>query len=232
VSDHRLPVRPNLEQLEHQAEDLLRETQGANPEATLAQAQLAVAGNYQAPSWPRLVHAVRLANAIWDDDLDTVRELVIGNPRLLHEQVLIRADSNWGPPLTYAANLGRDRIIRMLHGLGATDLQTALDRAALQGQVSTGLMLHAMLGRPTPPDDSLGGPAYTLSADGTAFLLSLGARVKDEAGRRLAPVDVVLQTDSRKPEVKHAILEMYGKHGLEYPDTAPMALHRGAIRSF
>jgi len=229
VSERRLPVRPNLDQLKHQAKDLLQEMQATTPLARLADAQLALARSYQASSWPRLVHAVRLANAIWDDDIDTVRELVTGNPQLLHEQVLIRTNSNWGPPLTYAANLGRDRIIRMLHELGAIDLETALDRAALQGQVQTGLMLHAMMGRPMPPDDSLGGPAYTLSAEGTAFLLGLGVRVVDQAGRRLAPVDVVLQTDSRRPAVKHAILEMYEKHGLEYPDTAPMALHRGRI---
>jgi len=229
MAEHRLPVRPSLEQLTHQANDLLREMQAADQASTLADAQLALARGYQAANWSRLVHAVRLANAIWDDDLDTVRELVAGNPHLLREPVLIRANSNWGPPLTYAANLGRDRIIRMLHELGATDLETALDRAALQGQVQTGLMLHAMLGRPTPPDDLLGGPAYTLNAEGTAFLLSLGVRVTDERGRRLAPVEVVLETDSRKPAVKHAILEMYEKHGLEYPDTAPMALHRGRI---
>lgn len=47
-----------------------------------------------------------------------------------------------------------------------------MDRAALQGQIETGLMLHAMLGRPVPPDDSLGGPAYTLSREGTEFLLA------------------------------------------------------------
>lgn len=228
-SERRLPVRPNLDQLKHQAKDLLAELRGSNPGAKLADAQLALARQYQASSWTRLSHAAQLADAIWQDDLEAVAALVTGSPRLLHEHVLIRTNSNWGPPLTYAANLGRDRIIRMLHGLGATDLNTALDRAALQGQVETGLMLHAMLGRPKPPDDSLAGPAYTLSAEGTAFLLELGVRVVDEAGRRLAPVDVVLQTDSRKPAVKHAILEMYEKHGLEYPDTAPMALHRGRI---
>lgn len=228
-SERRLPVRPNLDQLKHQAKELLAELRVTSPDAKLADAQLTLARGYQASSWPRLVHAVQLANAIWDDDLDTVRDLVTGHPQLLREQVLIRANSNWGPPLTYAANLGRDRIIRMLHGLGATDLETALDRAALQGQVQTGLMLHAMLGRATPPDDSLGGPAYTLSAEGTAFLLGLGVRAVDQGGRRLAPVDVVLQTDSRRPAAKHAILEMYVKHGLEYPDTAPMALHRGRI---
>jgi ankyrin repeat protein len=40
---------------------------------------------------------------------------------------------------------------------------------------------------------------------------------------------MVLETDSRKPSEKHAILEMYAKHGVELPDTPPMALHRGRI---
>lgn len=151
------------------------------------------------------------------------------NPKLIHEHALIRTNSNWGPPMSYAANLGRDRIIRMLHELGATDLGTAIDRAALQGKIGTARMLHEMLGRPTPPDDSLGGPAYTLSAEGTALVLELGARVHDDAGKLLAPVAVVLETDSRRPVAKHAILEMYASHGVELPDTPTMALHRGRI---
>jgi len=242
----RLPVYPDLEQLKHQAKDLLRafrdgdaaalaEFREFHPDpvtpasARLADAQLVLARSYQAPSWPRLVQAVELVDAIWRDDLEAVEALVTRNPHLIHEQALIRLDSNWGPPLTYAANLGRDRIIRMLHRRGATDLETAMDRAALQGKVGTALMLHAMLGKPAPPEGALGGPAYTLSLDGTALLLELGAPVRDEAGNRLAPVDVVLETDSRKPAIKHAILELYASHGLELPDTPTMALHRGRI---
>jgi hypothetical protein len=53
--------------------------------------------------------------------------------------------------------------------------------------------------------------------------------VRDSSGRRLAPVDVVLETDSRKPAAKHAILELYVKHGLDLPDTPTMALHRGRL---
>ncbi len=90
-------------------------------------------------------------------------------------------------------------------------------------------MLHEMLGRPQPPDDALGGPAYTLSVPGTEFLLTLGVPVQDAAGRRNAPVDVVLETDSRDPAAKHAILELYASHGLVYPDTPTMALHRGRL---
>jgi hypothetical protein len=131
--------------------------------------------------------------------------------------------------MTYAANLGRDRIIRLLHGLGATDLESAAGRAALQGNVDTARMLYDMAGKPPVPDGALGGPAYTLSVEGTALLLSLGTPVKDTAGNRRAPVDVVIQTDGRNPAAKHAILELYVRQGLELPDTPTMALHRGRI---
>jgi len=214
----RLPVRPSLQQLNHEAEELRARTG-----APLADAQQALAREYEAPDWPRLEVACELADAIWRDDADAVRRLVAAHPPLLHEQTLIRKNSNWGPPLTYAANLGRDRIIEMLHGLGATDLDSALDRAALQGQIETARMLHRMLGAPAPPADALEGPAYTLSATGTALMLELGASVEN------APVHVVLETDSRKPAEKHAILEMYAQHGFALPDTPPMAVHRGRI---
>lgn len=243
MSVRRLPVRPDLDQLKHQARDLLRAVHAGDPSAItelvahhpgpvdparaqLADAQLALARSYQASSWPRLVQAVALATAIWSDDLEAVRELVSRNPDLIREQVLIRADSNWGPPMTYAANLGRDRIIRLLHGLGATDLESAAGRAALQGKVETARMVYQMAGSPPIPDGALGGPAYTLSAEGTALLLSLGAQVRGGAG---SPAETVLQTDARNPAAKHAILEMYQRHGLELPDTPTMALHLGRI---
>ena len=242
----RLPVHPNLEQLRHQAKDLLRGIHAGDPavlaelkeyypdpiepsSAKLADAQLVLARSYEASSWTRLVQAVQLVDAIWSDDLEGVRDLVTRHPGLIHEDTLIRKNSNWGPPMTYAANVGRDRIIQMLHSLGATDLESAMGRAALQGKIGTAKMLHAMLGKPIPPDGALGGPAYTLSAEGTALLLALGVRVHDSAGTLLAPVDVVIQTDGRNPTAKHAILEMYGRHGVELPDTPPMALHRGRI---
>ncbi len=42
-------------------------------------------------------------------------------------------------------------------------------------------------------------------------------------------MDVVICSDSRKPEAKHAILEMYAAHGFRFPDTPVMALHRGRL---
>jgi hypothetical protein len=230
MSERRLPVRPNLDQLKIQAKELLRAMRSDDAAAIadfkkfhprdvtpatakLADAQLVLARSYEAPSWPRLVTACKLIEAIWGDDVETVRKIVEKDPRLLHEDALTRP-SNWGPPMSYAANLGRDRIIEMLHGLGARDLATALNRASLQTQIGTARKLHAMMQSPALGADALVDPAYTLSADGTALVLELGATVVDAQGRRLAPVNVVLESDSRKPAAKHAILEMYAEHGL------------------
>jgi ankyrin repeat protein len=245
MSQRRLPVRPDLDQLKHQAKDLLRGLRNGDRDSLalfgqfhpdprkltqpkLADAQLALARSYEAPSWTRLVQACQMVDAIWHDDVDAVRALIEKNHNLLHESTLI-TERNWGRPMSYAANLGRDRIIRMLHELGATDHEHALGRASLQGKIGTARILHEMLGAPRPPDDALGGPAYTLSASGTELMFELGARVRDEQGRLLAPVAVVHETDSRKPAEKHAILEMYARRGLALPDTPVMALHRGRI---
>lgn len=242
----RLPVRPDFEQLRHQAKDLLRAAHTGDPGALaelqaaqvatthpenikLSEAQYALARSYQAESWARLKQACQLVDAIWSNDITGVRALITQTPALLREPVLIRRDSNWGAPLSYAANLGANDMIRMLHGLGATDLEHAMDRAALQGKVDTVHLLYEMMGSPAVPVGALAGPAYTLSVGGTATVLQLGAKVYSDNGKRLAPVDVVLETDSRKPLAKHQILELYVRHGLELPDTPTMALHRGRI---
>ena len=242
----RLPVHPHLDQLHRQAKEFLRaihdgdanaiaELREHHPEsidpsaAKLADAQLALARSYRASSWTRLVHAVQLADAIWRDDADTVGSIITGNPALLHEDVLIRTDSNWGPPMTYAANLGRDGIIRLLHGRGAKDLEPAAKRAALQGHADTVRMIYDLSGRPSLGNWSLAGPAYTLSVDGTAVLLALGARLVGPDGVDPNTMEHLLGTDSRNPSAKHRILEMYVEHGFEPPDTPVMALHRGRI---
>jgi Ankyrin repeat len=246
MSTRRLPVRPDLEQLHRQAKELLgaihagdtnamAELREHHPEsidpsaAKSADAQLVLARSYQAPSWTRLVHAAQLADAIWRDDLDTVRKLITRNPALLHEEVLIRTDSNWGPPMTYAANLGRDEIIRFLHSHGATDLKSAAGRATLQGKAETVRMIFELAGRPPLDKSSLAGPAYTLSVEGTAVIFALGARLDGPDGVDSNTMEHLLGTDSRNPPAKHRILEMYVEHGFEPPDTPVMALHRGRL---
>ena len=199
MSVRRLPVRPNLEHLHRQAKELLRAIHAGDADAIaelhehhpdsidpaaakLADAQFVLARSYSASSWTRLVHAVQLAEAIWLDDSDEVLALITRNSNLIHEDVLIRTDSNWGPPMTYAANLGRDRIIRLLHSHGARDLESAAGRAALQGKPDTVRMIYDLAGRPSLKEWTLAGPAYTLSVEGTAVLLALGARVVGPEG--------------------------------------------------
>jgi hypothetical protein len=243
MADRHFPVRPNLDQLKHQAKDLLRDIRRGVPsaaaalqkyhskkvepgDAKLADAQLALARSYGLPSWPRLVLACRMTDAIWRDDADAVRDLVLKYPRLLHEDAR-GVKGNWGPPMSYAANLGRDRIIAMLRDLGAEDLQFAFDRACLQGKLDTARQLYAMGARPEP--DSVMGPAETQSGSGLALLLELGAAISDAHGDRLAPVAMVLETYCRNPEGKHQCLELFAEHGIHLPDTPPMAVHRGRI---
>jgi hypothetical protein len=147
----------------------------------------------------------------------------------MHDDVLIRRDSDWGPPMTYAANLGRDAIIRFLHGSGAKDLESAAGRAALQGQTTTLRLIYDLAGRPSLDNLTLAGPAYTLSVEGTAALLALGIRLVGPDGVDTNTMEHLLGTDSRNPSAKHRILEMYVEHGFDPPDTPVMALHRGRI---
>lgn len=243
MTERHFPVRPNLDQLKHQAKDLLRAIRRGDPsairelqehhpervepgEARLADAQLALARSYGLPSWPRLVLACRMTDAIWHDDAETVRDLVSKHPQLLHEDAR-GVKGNWGPPMSYAANLGRDRILTMLRDLGAADLEHAFDRACLQGRLDTARQLYAMGARPAP--GSVMGPCETLSGEGLAFLLELGAGLSDGQGDRLAPVALILQTYSRNPGGKHRCLEIVAEHGIDLPDTPPMAVHRGRI---
>jgi Ankyrin repeat len=243
VADRHLPVRPNLDQLRHQAKDLLRDIRRGDPNAVaelrkhhsgtvapdaarLADAQLALARSYGLTGWPRLVLACRMTDAIWRDDVEAVRTLIVRHPRLLHEDARGVA-GNWGPPMSYAANLGRERIIGMLHGLGATDLQHAFDRACLQGQIDVARRLHALGARPLPGFAM--GPCETQNAEGLVYLLELGADLTDEHGDRLAPIALILETYSRNVRGKHECLELVAQHGIALPDTPPMAVHRGRI---
>jgi hypothetical protein len=243
LADRHFPVRPNLEQLKHQAKDLLRAIKQGEPSALaelkkhhpkaitpekvkLADAQLVLARSYGLPSWSRMATACRMTDAIWRGDIDAVRALVLKSPRLLHEDAR-GLPSNWGPPMSYAANIGQIKIIQMLRELGAVDLQHAFDRACLQGRLETAPQLYALGARPEA--HAVTGPCETLSDGGLAFLLELGAPLADKHGDRLAPVALLLQTYSRYPEGKHRCLEIMAEQGIALPDTPPMALHRGRI---
>src|SRR5678815_3033958 len=98
----------------------------------------------------------------------------------LHEMARGTDHCNWGPPMSYAANLGRDHIIQMLRELGARDIEHAMGRAVLQGQIETARQLYAMGAR--PPRGAVMGPAETQNPEGMAYLLELGAEICDGNG--------------------------------------------------
>lgn len=243
MADRHFPVRPNLEQLKHQAKDLLRDVRAGTPEAIaefqkfhphpdraerakLADAQFVLARSYGLPSWIRLVLACQVTQAIRDDQIDAVRRLIAKHPYLLHEDAR-GIKSNWGPPMSYAANLGRDAIVRMLYDMGAKDVQHAFDRACLQGKLDTARQLHTMGG--VPAAGLVMGPCETLSAAGLRLALELGSPFSDKHGDRLAPVAMLLENYARYPEGKHACLQIAAEQGITLPDTPPMAIHRGRI---
>lgn len=243
MANRHLPIRPNLHQLKVQAKDLLRDFQRKQDHAIddfetfhpriedmgepqLSDAQWVLARSYGVASWPRLVQACQMTDAIQRDDIDAVRQLVESHPELLHEDAR-GVQGNWGPPMSYAANLGRDEIIQMLADVGAKDLQHAFDRACLQGQIETARWLHEQ-GAQLEPGIVMGA-CETQNGAGLELLLELGAQLCDSGGDRLAPVALVLETYCRDPEGKHRCLAIMAHHGVNLPDTPVMALHQGRI---
>lgn len=243
MAKRHFPVRPNLDQLKHQAKDLLRAAHAGEAEAVsdftefhprnvpagkaiLADAQLVLARSYAIESWPRLVIACQMTDAIQRDDAETVRSLILQHPQILHEDAR-GTPGNWGPPMSYAANLGRDKIVQMLADMDAKDIQHAFGRACLQGKVETARWLltrGAKLER-----GIIMGNCETQDASGLQMLLEMGAEVCDEKGDRLAPIGMLLETYCRNSQGKHGCLELLAKHGVDLPDTPTMALHRGRI---
>ena len=211
MSERHLPDRPNLDQLKRQAKDLLRELQRGEPSATaafekhhperpdartakLADAQLVVARSYGAPTWPQLVIACHIIDAIRRDDGERVRELALKEPAILH-----------------------------------AILASPRGQVLLQSRMAIGQMLRAMAGRLRPPRGAVMGMAETLNPRGLSYLLEMGAEICDDTGDWRAPIALVLETYSRHPAGKHECLEMMVAHGIELPDTPPMAVHRGRI---
>ena len=240
VVERWFPLHPDPDQLRRQAKELLRDARRGDPAALeefrqhhpappdlaaakLSDAQLALARSYGFPRWPRLLLSCRMTQAIWDDDADAVGTLARRHP----EVVTHHAHRNWGPPMSFAANLGRDRIVTLLHDLGARDIDWAFDRACLQGRLETARRLYALGARPGP--GAAMGPCETQSGAGLALVLELGGRIADAAGDPLAPVALLLETYCRNPEGRRHCLELLAEHGVPLPDTPPMAVWRGRI---
>jgi hypothetical protein len=248
-----LPERPHLDVPKREARELLDAWREKKPEALerirkqhpkfkdtgdaalaiaavkLSDAQLVVAREYGLANWAALKQRITvrdfvgtLQQAIETDDRDTVVAILRANPEMLHLPV---SCGNWGPPMSHAANLGRLEIIQAIAGLGARDHQHAFERALLQGQIECARWLHAHGAKIVP--GVIMGSCETLKLAGFRFLLDHGAPLTNEQGDRFAPLALVLETYARNPAGKHAILDLFARHGYALPDTPMMALHRG-----
>jgi hypothetical protein len=197
----------------------------------LNDAQLVVAREYGFSTWAELKERIcsnsvarGLQEAIRKDDPDTVLRLLRSHPTMLHIPLW---NGNWGPPMSHAANLGKLEIIKGIASLGARDYQHAFDRALLQGKLECARWLHEQGAKLVP--GIVMGACETLNPAGLGFLADSGAPFTDAGGDRLAPLALVLETYSRNPVGKHAVLEIFARKGYSFPDSPMMAFHRGDL---
>jgi ankyrin repeat protein len=148
-----LPARPDLEQLRHQAKDLLRCAQAGDPGASeriravserqiLTSAQLALAREYGFSSWARLKTEVERRDILNSRDLSRVARLLVDHPELAVERMVNWSDHKSANPLAYIAMIGFDH-----------------ERLGLPGDLpGTGEVARALIdaGAPVdgPPDDA------------------------------------------------------------------------------
>ncbi|HEY4148507.1 MAG TPA: hypothetical protein VGM41_06250 [Chitinophagaceae bacterium] len=249
-----LPAHPHLEVPKQQARELLRQCKAKLADAfdrirrrhrkfknvgddaivlriKLNDAQLVIAGEYGFSSWTQLKERINgntvsqlIHIAIRSNDAATVTQLLTAYPNLLHVPLV---SGNWGPPMSHAANLNRLDIVKAIAALGAKDFQHAFDRALLQGQIETAQWLHEH-GATFRPGVIMGS-CETLNERGFGFLDDAGVPLTNGKNNRLAPLAMILETYSRNPAGKHAILRRFKARGYQWADTPIMAFHCGDL---
>jgi ankyrin repeat protein len=115
-----LPARPDLEQLRHQAKDVLSEATHGEAEALarihavsdrviLASAQLAIAREHGFESWPKLKRELERREVLNSRDLDRLSSLLAEDPDLAVRRMVNWTDHRLGAsPLNYIAMIGFD----------------------------------------------------------------------------------------------------------------------------
>ena len=107
-----LPARPDLDQLRHQAKDLLHAAQrgdagaitrihAVSDQLMLSVAQLAIAREYGFASWARLKLEVERRDILNSRDLSRLTRLLADHPELATEKMQHWADRQCGEPLGY-----------------------------------------------------------------------------------------------------------------------------------
>jgi ankyrin repeat protein len=240
-----LPEKPDLRHLKDQAKDLVRS--GEAP--TLAKAQLRLAREYGFASWPKLKAHVeslqelgQLKAAIDANDIGRVKELMTRNP------ALHRAPLGYGNngPLTWVAECRVPRVppsedrLAMARWMieNGSDVHQGGDgplmRAALEDTrlpmlellVEHGADVHA---RWTGHYPIIFAPCETLQPKTLQRLIELGADMYAASAEYGNCVQMLIGTYWRNAEGRHACLEVFAAAGYPFPDTAPMAVHRGRI---
>lgn len=236
MSVRRLPAKPDLDQLRHQARDLLNAARAGDPAAVadfaehhpdhidpagakLADAQLVIARAYGASSWPQLVVACRALVAVSSDDFDALREVVVEHADVFDEQ----HSGGWRDALADAANAALHRIITRLRSDGIRDVSTAMARPGMRKWLDALRLLGRVGAR--VPSDAVGGAVEILNGADFELMADVGANIAQHRGL----VALALETYARAPEGKHRILETMARHGVDFPDTPPMAVHRGRV---
>jgi hypothetical protein len=249
-----LPAQPHLDVPKQQARDLLQQCKAKSADAPdrvrrqhpkfnkandddisgrlkLSDAQLVIAREYGFSSWAQLRERITgntaaqlLDKAIRSNDAAAVTQLLTAYPGLLHVPVV---SGNWGPPMSHAANMDLLDMVKAIAALGAKDFQHAFDRALLHGDIETAQWLHEQGATFTP--GIVMGSCETLNARGFAFLDDAGIPLADAKNDQLAPLAMVLETYSRNPKGKHAILQRFKTRQYQWADTPIMAFHCGDL---
>jgi uncharacterized protein len=180
-----LPPRPDLEQLRHQARDLLRAAQAGDAtalsrihavsgDAILANAQLAVAREYGFASWARLKIEVRRRDILDRRDVPALLALLAEHPELATEDLRQWSDHPRGAgPINYAAMLRSDSTTMTWHEVTGTG-------PVIRALLAAGAPLD---GRPEDRETPLITAASYGDAEATAVLIEAGADLE----RRSAP---------------------------------------------
>jgi ankyrin repeat protein len=175
-----LHPRPDLDQLRHQAKDLLRAAKAGDETSldtiravsdrlTLSSAQLAIARHYGFASWPKLTQEVDRRAILDDRDLARLDRLIKADPALATTPMEHWADHRRGvAPINYVAMLRFDA-----------------GRLGLTGDLSdTGAMARALLasgapvnGQPGEPETPLITAASYGDADVARALVESGADI-------------------------------------------------------
>ena len=249
-----LPAQPHLDVPKQQARELLRQCKARSTDALdrvrrqhprfrttdddtlstrmkLSDAQLVIAREYGFASWTQLKEritgntvALLIDKAIRSNDARAVTQLLTAYPNLLHVPV---RSGNWGPPMSHAATLGQFEMVKTIAALGAKDFQHAFGRALLLGYIEIAQWLHENGAIFTP--GIIMGTCETLNERGFGFLDDAGIPLTDRKGKPLAPLAMVLETYSRNPVGKHAILQRFRARGYHWADTPMMAFHCGDL---